>query len=55
MEQWSNSAVLGYIIIGLERKGKSEEEITEVIRAVRSQFDWISVDEAADRYNKSAY
>lgn len=55
MEEWSNNACLGYIIKGLEKRGKSEEEIDEVVRAVRSQFDWVSVKEAADIYNKSSY
>ncbi|MNN99244.1 hypothetical protein D3C81_2188330 [compost metagenome] len=55
MEQWSNNACLGYIIAGLERKGWTEEQIREVVRAVYSEFDFKTVDEAKAIYNESFY
>lgn len=55
MEMWSNNACLGYVIKGLQGMGIREEEIQQAVSAIRGQFDWISVEEAADIYNKSPY
>jgi hypothetical protein len=55
MEAWSNNAVLGYVIKGLRDVGKSPEEIQKIVSAVRGQFDWVSVEEAAEIYIKSSY
>lgn len=55
MDQWSNNACLGYIVAALERKGWSEEEIKEVVRAVYTEFDFKTIDEARNIYNKSPY
>jgi acyl-[acyl carrier protein]--UDP-N-acetylglucosamine O-acyltransferase len=55
MEEWSNSACLGYVILGLKRQGYSTEETEEIVAAVRSQFDSKSVEEAKEVYNKSPY
>ncbi|WP_198957465.1 hypothetical protein [Paenibacillus selenitireducens] len=55
MEDWSNNACLGYIISGMQRAGYSREEIKKVVRSVYYEFDFKSVDEAKDIYNKSEY
>ncbi|MHA6530157.1 hypothetical protein [Paenibacillus sp. BAC0078] len=55
MEEWSNRVCLGYIIAGLERKGWSEDQIRQVVGAVYREFDFITVEEAKDKYNKSYY
>lgn len=55
MDQWSNNACLGYIVSALERKGWPEEEIKEVVRAVYIEFDFKTIDEARNIYNKSPY
>lgn len=39
----------------LERKGWSDEEIKEVVRAVYTEFDFKTIDEAKGIYNKSSY
>lgn len=55
MEKWSNSACLGYVIKGLRDMNMSEDKIQHIINSVRDEFDWFSVEEAADIYNKSPY
>jgi hypothetical protein len=55
MEQWSNNACLGYVIKGLREMGMSEDKIWNIVKSVRAEFDWITVEEAADIYNKSPY
>ncbi|HWL23346.1 MAG TPA: hypothetical protein VNR38_06290 [Ureibacillus sp.] len=53
--EWSNNAALGYAILGAQKLGYSEEEIEKLVLAIYSQFDWKTVDEARDVYNKSSY
>lgn len=53
--RWSNNACLGYAILGAEKLGYKDEQIKELMRAVYGEFDWKSVDEAKDVYNKSSY
>ncbi|WP_379143532.1 hypothetical protein [Paenibacillus sp. sgz500992] len=53
MEQWSNNACLGYILAALERKGWAKEQIREVTRAVYHEFDFKTVKEAANLYERS--
>jgi hypothetical protein len=55
MEQWSNNACLGYVIEGAKALGYTDKHIEELVKAVRGQFDWTSVGEAAEVYNKSPY
>lgn len=53
--KWSNNACLGYAISGAEKLGYSEEQIKKLIRAIYGEFDFKSVDEAKDTYEKSFY
>lgn len=53
--RWSNNACLGYAILGAKKLGYDDERIQELVRAIYSEFDWKSVDEAKDTYNKSSY
>jgi len=55
MEQWSNNACLGYVIKAMRDAGKKSAEIRDMVTAVRGQFDWVSVEEAKEIYNKSPY
>lgn len=55
MEEWSNNACLGYVIRAAVSLGYSKEKIQEIVSCVRGQFDFVSVEEAADVYNKSPY
>lgn len=55
MEEWSNNACLGYVIKAMRDAGNSTKEIQKMINEIRTQFDWISVDEAKEIYNKSPY
>jgi hypothetical protein len=50
MVQWSNDACLGYIRAALERRGWSDKQIREVTRAVYLEFDFKTVQEAAELY-----
>lgn len=53
--RWSNNACLGYAILGAQKLGYSEEQLKQLVRGIYSQFDWKSVDEAKEIYNKSPY
>lgn len=53
--RWSNNASLGYAILGAKKLGYSEEQIGKLIRAIYSEFDWKSVEEAKEVYNRSPY
>lgn len=55
MEEWSNNACLGYVILAAKRMGLDEKQTQRLVDSVHAQFDEISVDEAADVYNKSPY
>ncbi|GGF72275.1 hypothetical protein GCM10010912_16740 [Paenibacillus albidus] len=53
MQQWSNNSCLGYIRSALERKGWPEEKIREVVKAVYSEFDFKTLEEARKVYENS--
>jgi len=53
--RWSNNASLGYAILGAKKLGYSEEQIGKLVRAIYSEFDWKSVDQAKEVYNESPY
>lgn len=53
--RWSNNAALGYAILGAKKLGYDEEQIQKLVRAIYSEFDWKSVDEAKKVYNESPY
>lgn len=53
--RWSNNACLGYAILGAKKLGYGEEQIGKLIRAIYSEFDWKSVDQAKEVYNESPY
>lgn len=52
---WSNNACLGYALLGAKRLGYSEEQIKELIRAIYSEFDFKSIGEARQEYERSPY
>ncbi|TDF94867.1 hypothetical protein E1757_22220 [Paenibacillus piri] len=53
--RWSNSACLGYAILGAQRLGYSQNQIKELVRAVYSEFDLTSIAEATVVYELSPY
>lgn len=55
MEEWSNNACLGYVILGAGKLGYTDEEISKLVRMIYSEFDFVSVEEAKEIYNKSPY
>ena len=55
IETWKNSACLGYIISAMENLDYEPEKIIEVIMELKELFDWISVQDAEEVYNKSTY
>lgn len=53
--EWNNYACLGYAIIGAMKLGYSEEQIQDLVKAIRSEFDFRSVPEAEKVYVNSPY
>lgn len=53
--EWSNNACLGYAILGAKKLGYNDEQIKELVKAMYGEFDWKSIEEAKDTYNKSSY
>ncbi|WP_179015982.1 hypothetical protein [Paenibacillus sp. 79R4] len=54
-ELWSNNACLGYAIIAAKNLEYTEDQIKRLIRTMYSEFDFVSVEEARNTYNKSNY
>ncbi|WP_278342700.1 hypothetical protein [Parageobacillus thermoglucosidasius] len=52
---WSNNACLGYAILGARKLGYQDEEIRKLVRAINSEFDWKSISEAKEVYEKSPF
>lgn len=53
--EWSNNACLGYAIMGARKLGYNDEQIHKLVRMIYGMFDFTSVDEAKDVYEKSDY
>lgn len=54
-ELWSNNACLGYAIMGANALRYPEEQTKKLVRAIYSEFDWKTVEEAKAVYNKSPF
>lgn len=55
MEEWSNNACLGYVILAAKRLKLNEKETQEFVNSVKAQFDCHSLEYAKDVYCKSPY
>jgi hypothetical protein len=55
LEDWSNNACLGYVILAAKRMKLNEKETKLFVQSVKAQFDSVSVDKAADVYCQSSY
>ena len=55
MDQWKNSACLGYAIAALENLGYEPDKISEAVSELTDLFDWLSVDQADELYRDSQY
>jgi hypothetical protein len=55
MEEWSNNACFGYVILGAKALGYTDEQIKQLVRSIRFEFDMHTVEEAKEVYNKSPY
>lgn len=53
--RWSNNACLGYAIYGARKLGYTDEQIKKLVRAIYSEFDFKTVNEAKETYNNSPY
>lgn len=51
-ENWSNNACLGYALKALKALNYSENEIKRILTTIESQFDLLSVEDAAELYNQ---
>lgn len=52
---WSNAACKGYVIDAMEKNGFSNKDIDKVIRNLKYSFDFLTIKEAEEIYNKSKY
>lgn len=53
--RWNNNACLGYAILGAQKLGYDDEQVKNLVRAIYSEFDWKSVNEAKRIYEESTY
>ncbi|WP_079913062.1 hypothetical protein [Paenibacillus sp. 32352] len=53
--RWSNSACLGYAILGAQRLQFSQKQIKDLVRAINGEFDLTSIEEATVVYELSPY
>lgn len=53
--EWSNYACLGYAILGAKKLGYDNEQINRLVKAIYSEFDLKSVEDAKKIYIKSNY
>lgn len=54
-DNWSNNACLGYAILGAKLLGYNEEQTEKLVRAIKSEFDLNTIEEARTVYEKSPY
>ena len=52
---WSNEAAKGYVLTAAQRMGLNDTQIDELLRQMRLAFDDLTVDEAAQISNSSAF
>ncbi|EJW15627.1 hypothetical protein M5X00_28145 [Paenibacillus alvei] len=55
MNQWSNQACFGYMILAAQKAGLEEDQIREITRKMHRVHDEVSVEEAAQYYRESDY
>ena len=53
--EWSNHAALGYLIAAAESKIFMKREIKDLANGMRREFDFKTLEEAAELYRKSDY
>lgn len=53
--RWSNNACLEYAIYGARKLGHTDEQIKKLVRAIYSEFDFKTVNEAKVTYDESPY
>lgn len=53
--EWDNYACLGYAILGAKKMGMNDEQIRQLVKTIRGEFDLKSVKQANDIYVKSDY
>ncbi len=49
-EAWSNSSAVGYTILAAKRLGYSDDQATQLARAINRQFDVTTIGEAKRAY-----
>ena len=55
LDQWSNTACLGYVITALENLGYKPVKIIEAVIELHELFDWLTPDNAEKLYRDSRY
>ena len=51
-EKWNNAACLGYTLKALKALNYSENEIEKILSEMGKQFDYLSIEDAAELYNQ---
>lgn len=54
-DTWSNDACRGYVIWAMENCGFKPKEIKQVVAELYMVFDFKTIEEAVEHYNKSLY
>ncbi len=54
-QPWSEGACRGYVISAMERCGFKPADISRVMAELHEVFDFISLEEAQARYERSPY
>lgn len=52
MNEWSNEACKGYLIIAMRECGFADNQIKEVLEELDSTFDEITIEMAIKKYDK---
>ncbi|WP_108722220.1 hypothetical protein [Gorillibacterium timonense] len=55
VQTWSNQSAFGYAILAAERTGQAPAQIQQLVKALHTIFDRVSLEEAAAHYRRSPY
>lgn len=55
MNQWSNQACFGYMILAAKKAGLNDEQLQQIVRKMHTVHDEVTVEEAAKFYRDSDY
>ncbi|GGF86581.1 hypothetical protein [Paenibacillus aceti] len=53
--EWSNNACLGYVILGAKNISYTDKQIASIVHSVYREFDFKTIEEAKQAYERSHY